>query len=44
MTTVLSEPGALRPCVGDSQRVSLPPAVVPLVGETPLTTGETGAT
>ena len=32
MTTVLSEPGALRPCVGDSQRVSLPPAVVPLVG------------
>ena len=32
MMTVLSEPGALRPCAGDAQGVALPPAVVPLVG------------
>ena len=32
MMTVLSEPGAFRPCASDPQGVALPPAVVPLVG------------
>jgi uncharacterized damage-inducible protein DinB len=32
MMTVLSEPGALRPCASDPKGVALPPAVVPLVG------------